>query len=969
LAALGAIHDIVAKGCASSLQYALARADAGAWNEAREQAAFTVRVAAAVGRAAEGLRALVLLGRACRQQHDPAGAIDAYERAIELANQSGDDEQGSIACNNLGLVLGDVGRWDDAITRYEEARKLEKRRAVGPSEALTHVRGLMAIEVNAANALAALGDYSLAFLRLKEAIAELERNGIGGRALAVALDDAAGALSGLAELDEALAMHERARQLFDAADLAGRAINALNRSRVHCARRDEREAGRAFEDAHDLAMQEAERRYNEAHYREGFARALAAQKPPNDPAHRLFIQGLAARESQAWKEGSAFFVQAAQRARAAGDHGFALRVEANRAGLLAEAGQVEDALGVFLHVQHEAGVRGLARPEMMVTASLASLAGRGIELTLPMGVLGALASAVALSKIHARVVAASKLAPEEALLETYDSGAIASELAIMAREHLSRSLALRYFEQAVSLARIMNAPYLLINRLAGLREARVWAGDTAGADATAAELLDLLSKGNCPEQAELVARRGLAAHVADRDRQAAISHLRKAVEILERLRQHVPPGYHRAGVSRQSQGLHRFLAKLLCDSGDDQGAFDALQGEKGRRLLDVCALRRGTADAPPTADEVATLLRNVATDRPCALVDFLVSENSLTAFVVVPGRPVRAVTVEGSTKTLAVEHGDMREREARLVRCTSDSPMLSSLAKRVMEAVPAECRLLLVPDGPLHNLPVHIIPVDGAPWCHRAAIALLPASGFLRVTTSASGPRLPSVVAGDSASNLPHAATECASVGAALGADVLVGPNCKRSALEARLKQGPVDVVHLAVHGRGDGRLGGRSSLLFASEGGGTEWVPFDELAKLPWNARLVVFSGCSTAVAGPRQGHELVGVARAALEAGAGAVLACLWPVGDPAAEVLMTAFHSSLSHARMARPTDLRVLLDEARTVLEAWVRSNVQGRRRDGCRDLVPADATAPTIDLSVGRILAWAPFVLYGDPIWR
>jgi hypothetical protein len=163
--------------------------------------------------------------------------------------------------------------------------------------------------------------------------------------------------------------------------------------------------------------------------------------------------------------------------------------------------------------------------------------------------------------------------------------------------------------------------------------------------------------------------------------------------------------------------------------------------------------------------------------------------------------------------------------------------------------------------------------------------------------------------------------------------------------------------------------LGGRSSLLFASEGGGTEWVPFDELAKLPWNARLVVFSGCSTAVAGPRQGHELVGVARAALEAGAGAVLACLWPVGDPAAEVLMTAFHSSLSHARMARPTDLRVLLDEARTVLEAWVRSNVQGRRRDGCRDLVPADATAPTIDLSVGRILAWAPFVLYGDPIWR
>jgi CHAT domain-containing protein len=958
LAALGTIHALLASGCASSLQAAVGYAQRGAWADALRQAELTAIVAAAVGRAPENLRALVLLGRARRQQHDPTGAIDANERAIELATRTGDDEQRAIACDNLGIVLGNVGRWDDAIARFDESRELEK-----------NPRGRLAIEINAANALASLGEYSVALHRLRKAITELEASGTGRRDLAVALDNAGKVLSGMGEDDEALAAHERARTLFDPADLAGRAVNALARSRVHRDRGEEQEAGTAFEEAHDLAMKEGERRYDEAHYRDGFAHSLATRLPPADPAYPLFRQGVAAKGAHAWKEGTARFIQAAKHARAAGDYALALRAEANLAALLADAERVEDALVVVTSVQREAGGRGLAHPEAMATGTLASLAARGVEITLPAGVLGALASTVVLDKIHARVVSASHLTTEEALWETYDAGFVANQLGKLAREHLSRSLALRYFEEAVAKARSVQVPQLLLNRLSGLREVRAWAGDAAGADAIAAELLALVSNGNCPELGEIVARRDLAAHVADRDRSAAIAHLRRAVEIFKRLRQHAPPGHHRAEVSRQFQGLHRFLARLQRDSGDDRAAFDTLQGEKGRRLLDVRALRRGTPDTPPTANEVETLLQQLATDRPCALVDFLVTEDSLTAFVVAPGQPVRTVIVEGSAKALEVEHGDMREREVRLARCALESPMLAALVERVTKTVPADARLFLVPDGPLHNLPMHVVPVGGRPWCERAAIAFLPASGFLRVTPSTQGAAFASVVAGDSASNLPHAAKECASVGAALGAEVLVGPNCTRSALEQRLKQGPLEVIHLAVHGRGDGRRGGRSSLLLAAEGGGTEWVPFDELAKLQWNTRLVVFSGCSTAVAGPRQGNELVGVARAALEAGAGAVVACLWPVGDQAAEVLMTAFYSTLSRTRATGVTDLRVVLDEARAALDVWVRTNDQGRRRDGSRDLLPAGVTGPAVDPSVDRVLAWAPFVLYGDPVWR
>ncbi len=114
------------------------------------------------------------------------------------------------------------------------------------------------------------------------------------------------------------------------------------------------------------------------------------------------------------------------------------------------------------------------------------------------------------------------------------------------------------------------------------------------------------------------------------------------------------------------------------------------------------------------------------------------------------------------------------------------------------------------------------------------------------------------------------------------------------------LRAGELDVVHLAVHGRGDAHRGGRASLLLSDGSGGTEWVAFEELAAFHWRAELVVFSGCSTAVAGPRQGFGLVSVAHAAAERGAAAVIACLWPVGDAAARIFMTAFYKEFVLSR---------------------------------------------------------------------
>jgi CHAT domain-containing protein len=174
-----------------------------------------------------------------------------------------------------------------------------------------------------------------------------------------------------------------------------------------------------------------------------------------------------------------------------------------------------------------------------------------------------------------------------------------------------------------------------------------------------------------------------------------------------------------------------------------------------------------------------------------------------------------------------------------------------------------------------------------------------------------------------------------------------------------------LDIVHLAVHGRGDARQGGQARLLFAD----AQWVSFDVLAELNWHTRLVIFSGCGTGIAGPRHGNELVGVARAAAEAGAVSVLATLWPVDDEMTYHFMVAFHQELRNRWNDPEIDLLAALDTARTALRGQLpTTGTKPRARNG-RDiqLDPSLVPTPAVDRDTEELLTWAPFVLFGDPV--
>ncbi|HWZ72684.1 MAG TPA: CHAT domain-containing protein [Casimicrobiaceae bacterium] len=947
--------------CRASIERCVQLKSAGQWAPLRQEAAAAARSAAAIGREDYRARALFLLAQAHRFHGDTQGTIATYRDAIAAETTAGDKNLLSAAYDNLGNALADAGLLDEALAQYAHALQYE-----------AHSEGRAAILNNKAMRLVELGMLRSAADTFEQQVRELERAGITGSKLAVALDNAATTIFGQGDAADALALLERTAGLFAPDDLRGRTINALSRSNVQAALGNKEAAAAAFREAHDFAFAIA-RNVDSEHYRQGFEASRAARLGPGDPAYRLFIEGIRAKDANAWAPGVERLRQASDRARKAGDHAFALRIEANSGALLADAAQVEPAIRILSSVRHEAGTRGLAVPESMAIGTLASLAAGGADIHESLGPLGMHARVAVLREVHARIVADAQLDPAEASFETMDAGANSAQLGKLAQEHYADDLAAAYYGRAVETARAVGAAFELANRLAGLRFVLARSGRVADAQAAATELASVLASGKLPERGQIIAHRALAEHT-ESDRDAAIEHLRAACAAVERLRQRIAPGPGRAEVLREYPWLFHRLAERLREAGEDAAAWAALQGGKARRLIDVLSAGSGSGaipDTPPAVAEVAKLVGDLAGEEATLLVDLAIEQNGLTAYLV-DCAAVRAVNVQGDLSQLAKgEEGDIRQREARLANLCLREPVLAQLAEAVTVAAPAGHRLLIVPDGFLHNFPLHITPVRGSPWCERAAIGYIPAAGVLRFGARGRRSAGRALVAGDSRADLPHAAAECAAVASALGTTPLLQQQCTRSAIEQALRAGELDVVHLAVHGRGDVRRGGRASLLLADGAGGTQWVALDALTQQRWHVELVVFSGCSTGVAGRRQGHELVGTARAALEAGARTVVACLWPVADEATAVLMEAFYAALVREQKVGPVDLRPVLDEARAALRSWLDASAPyagAPRRDG-REVPPEEeaAEAPMADLPADHVLTWGPFMLLGQPV--
>lgn len=385
----------------------------------------------------------------------------------------------------------------------------------------------------------------------------------------------------------------------------------------------------------------------------------------------------------------------------------------------------------------------------------------------------------------------------------------------------------------------------------------------------------------------------------------------------------------------------RVLAALAA-GGRAEAAFALAEQRRARHLTDrinqALALREGaeadSADAratrarPLTSAEIAGTLPDSAT----AVVEYVAgSEGAPTTLFVLSRAGVRAAVLPGADSlapairrlVALVESGGRPDALTRSLGAALLEP-----AHRLLPA--GVTRLVIVPDGPLHRLPFDALVLpDGTPAVERWAIGLAPsaslaASLWRRAEGAAPGAEPSRVLAlGDprfplelSASAMREAETFRSAFAAAGGLPRLEGSGeeartvarygaesevrTRDEASETWLKAAPLDrfdVIHLATHALVDERSLSRTALALAP--GGTEdgFLSPADIAGLRLDADLVVLSACRTAGGVTIAGEGVQGLTTPLVAAGARAVVATQWRVGDRSTVRLVADFYDGLA------------------------------------------------------------------------
>ncbi len=199
-------------------------------------------------------------------------------------------------------------------------------------------------------------------------------------------------------------------------------------------------------------------------------------------------------------------------------------------------------------------------------------------------------------------------------------------------------------------------------------------------------------------------------------------------------------------------------------------------------------------------------------------------------------------------------------------------------------------KLILVPHGPLHYLPLQALHDGESYLAEKFQIGYLPGASLLRYCQEEGIPERSALVVGYSREGaLPHALEEARSVARLFGQEPLL----EEAASLARFQEQAqgCQVIHLSTHGvfRPDNPV---FSGLTLADGQLTTLDIFG----LRLDASLVTLSACETGRSVVAGGDELTGFMRAFLYAGASSLLLSLWAVTDRSTAQFMDRFYGRL-------------------------------------------------------------------------
>lgn len=213
--------------------------------------------------------------------------------------------------------------------------------------------------------------------------------------------------------------------------------------------------------------------------------------------------------------------------------------------------------------------------------------------------------------------------------------------------------------------------------------------------------------------------------------------------------------------------------------------------------------------------------------------------------------------------------------------------------------------LWVVPDGALHSIPLRTLIRLGAPERPVPSITVVPSlagndahaninrlidrtARLVFVTGSyARGERLP-FAEKEYAQIRPHFAA-----GRSL---LLTGGKQAHAVMSERDTVGTLDMLHIAAHAQSDPTDPVMSRILLNSGKEPLSAISYADILRLHLPARLVVLSGCETAIGRRFSGDGTASLAMAFLDAGAQDVVASHWRISDQATLTWMSTFYAAL-------------------------------------------------------------------------
>lgn len=353
-------------------------------------------------------------------------------------------------------------------------------------------------------------------------------------------------------------------------------------------------------------------------------------------------------------------------------------------------------------------------------------------------------------------------------------------------------------------------------------------------------------------------------------------------------------------------GLRRFYndyIDLLISRGDSLAALAVADRSRARLLRERLG---GTGGAP--GGEMA--YPRLARDLDAVLLFYWTApERSFLWMVHAGGIDLVTLPVQEALRQLVTTYREkiLQSRDPIAERSAEGVELYETLVAPASSLLPGAARLVVVPDGPLHQLNFETLVVAGPEPHYLIEDTVVERAPSLRLLSAEEAPErteAPSLLVlgdavspGDEFPPLPFAGREIDSVAALFPAEnrrIYSREQAKRSAYRNADPE-RFTYIHFAAHAQANAVVPLESAVVLSA--GDRDFKLYArEIVDIPLDAELVTLSACRSAGGRAFAGEGLVGLSWAFLSAGARHVIGGLWQVEDASTAELMKRLYREL-------------------------------------------------------------------------